>query len=260
MMLTFLKHLPRRVLALLFFCHPLSTLGAEGGTIAPDRPGISSGTHTVAPGSLYVESGFQYSVNRSGRDAENYNLPQLVLRTGITDRLEFDLLWTGWNRDEIQGFGSQNSRSDVSVGGKYRLAQSEGFNLTLFGLLSLPVGTDPSTSNSVDPLLGLLYDYSLADGVQFFANAYVNRFEADNVNVTEQQYMVGLGFSHSQKLSSFVEFFTATPNHRGLEDTSIIDGGFTYFPSPDLQFDLSVGVGLSDGASDFLSFGISKRY
>jgi hypothetical protein len=259
-MLNSLRNLPRQVIALLLFCCPLSVLGAETGTMSPDRPGISSGTHTVAPGSLYVESGFQYSVNRNGRDAKNYNLPQLVLRTGITDRLEFDLLWAGWNRDEIQGFGSQNSRSDVSVGGKYRLAQSEGFNLTLFGLLSIPAGTDPSTSDSVDPLLGLLYDFDVTDGVQFFANAYVNRFEDWNVNVTEQQYMVGLGFSHSQKLSSFVEFYTATSNQRGSDGTSIIDGGVTYFPSQDVQFDLSVGLGLNDEASNFLSFGVSKRY
>ncbi len=250
----------RALLLSLFLGHCLSALGAEGDTIAPDRPGISTGTHTVAPGTLYVESGFQYSVNRHGSDVENYNLPQLLLRTGINERMEFDLLWAGWNQDEIEGGNSETSRSDLSVGGKYRLAQNEQSNLTLFGLISLPVGTDPSTSDSVDPLLGLLYDHSLTAGVQFFANALVSRYEFGSADVTEQQYTVGLGFSHSAKLSSFIEYYAAFPNFDGIDETSIVDGGFTYYPSADVQLDLSVGVGLNDRISDFLSFGVSFRY
>jgi hypothetical protein len=233
---------------------------SEGGTLAPDRPGISSGTHTVAPGTLYIESGFQYSVNRSGLDVANYQLPQLVFRTGVTDRLEFDLLWAGWNRDALQGAPQQNSAADVSIGGKYRLRQSERSNLTLFGLLSAPVGTAPSTSDSWDPLLGFLYDYALSDDTQLFVNLLAAGYEDGNDDVVESQIMVGLGFSHSPKLSSFIEYFAAFPDENRVEEASVIDGGFTYYPSPDIQFDLSVGMGLNDASSHFVSFGVSYRY
>jgi hypothetical protein len=207
------------LLPLLWHCQIV--LSAEGGTITTDRPSFSTGTHTLA------------------------------LRTGVSEKIELDLIWSGWNRDEFQGLTSETSRSDLSVGGKYRLVQNTGSNLTLFGLVSLPVGSDPSTSDSVDPLLGLLYDYNLADNVQFFANALVTRYETGNGDVTEQRYTVGLGFSHSPKLSSFIELYGALPNRDAMANTTIFDGGFTYYPSPDVQIDLSAGVGLQQGDSDF---------
>lgn len=252
----------RQASAALLLCLISSTaaLAAEGGTIAPDRPGISSGTHTVAPGTFYLESGFQYSVNRSGTDASNYNLPQLVFRTGVSEGLELDVLWSGWNRDQQQGGFRQTSVSDLSIGGKYRLHQGEMMNLTLFGLASLPVGSVPSTSDSVDPLLGLLFDRSLGGNLQFFANLLANRFESEGQDVIERQVMLGLGYSHGPRLSSFVEYFAAFPNLDGVAETAVIDGGFTFFPQPDLQFDVSVGLGLNDASSHFLSVGLSFRY
>jgi len=33
---------------------------AETGAILPDRPGLATGTHTVMPGFVYVESGYQF--------------------------------------------------------------------------------------------------------------------------------------------------------------------------------------------------------
>jgi hypothetical protein len=91
----------------------------------------------------------------------------------------------------------------------------------------------------------------LADNVQFFANALVTRYETGNGDVTEQRYTVGLGFSHSPKLSSFIELYGALPNRDAMANTTIFDGGFTYYPSPDVQIDLSAGVGLQQGDSDF---------
>ncbi len=233
---------------------------AETGTIATDRPGFSFGTHTVAPGNFYVESGVQYSVNRSGPDSENYNLPQLQWRAGVTDRLELQLLWAGWNRDLMERGARNTSVSDLTLGGKARLHQSEHMNITLLGQLSIPAGTAPSTSDSTDPLLGLLFDRSLTGNLQFFANAIAARFEEGTEDVLEHRVTLGLGYSHNARWASFIEYYGAFPDVDSVEETSVVDGGFTYYPKPHIQIDFSVGFGLRDSSSDFVGIGFSYRY
>ena len=248
------------VLLSLLYPHASPALAAESGTIAPDRPGISYGSHTVEPGAFYVESGLQYSVNRTGQDAENYNLPQLQLRTGISEGIEFHLIWLGWNRDLLEGQPRVSSQSDLVLGSKIRLHQGENSNLTLMGQLSLPTGSAPATSDSTDPLLGLLFDHALGNKLQFFANVLAARYEEQGDDYTESQLAVGFGYSHSAKWASFIEYYAAFPDIAAIEETAIVDGGFTYYPNQDMQVDLSVGVGLRDTSSDFLSIGFSYRY
>ena len=81
-----------------------STLAAEEGAISADRPGLSTGTHTVAPGVYYVELGYQYEFNNTGVDTATHTLPQLVLRTGLSDKIELDFIFDGWNQDKVEGF------------------------------------------------------------------------------------------------------------------------------------------------------------
>ena len=245
---------------LLFLTYP-SLAATEDDPIAPDRPGLSTGTHTVAPGTLYLEAGYQYEFNRSGLDTSTQTIPQLVLRTGLTDKLELDLLWDGLNQDRIQGFPSETSSADVAIGGKYRLLQSEKLNLTLLGLVSLSVGSEPSTSDNADPLLGLLWDYGISDTIQLFGVFQTTRLEDDDgSSFQENQIGLGVGFGHSDKLSTFVEYFAALPDQSGLDDQHIVDAGITYLYSDDIQLDISAGVGLNDETSHFISFGIATRF
>lgn len=234
---------------------------AEDGSIAPDRPGLSTGTYTVSPGTIYIEAGYQYEFNRSGIDSATSTFPQLVLRTGITDKLELDILWDGFNRDNVQGFPNETSESDLTIGGKYRLFESDSFNLTLLGLITAPIGSSPSTSDNTDPLLGLLWDYGLSDKVGLFGVLQSTRLEDENENsFTENQLGLGVSYSHTDKLASFIEYFTAIPQPSQQDEQHIIDGGVTYLYSDDIQLDVSAGVGLNDETSHFVSFGIGARF
>ncbi len=234
---------------------------AEEGPIAPDRPGLSTGTYTVSPGTLYIEAGYQYEFNRSGLDTATSTLPQLVLRTGITDKLELDIVWDGVNRDSLQGFPNETSEADLAIGGKYRLFESESFNLTLLGLITAPIGSSPSTSDNVDPLLGLLWDYGLSDKVGLFGVFQSTRLEDEDENsFIENQLGLGVSYGHTDKLVSFVEYFAAIPQSSDQDEQHIIDAGVTYLYSDDIQLDFSAGVGLNDETSHFVSFGIAARF
>lgn len=237
------------------------TVSAEDGAIAPDRPGLATGTHAVSPGVVYVEMGYQYAFNRTGEDVATHTLPQLVLRTGITDKIELDIIWDGWNQDHMSGSDSERSAADVTIGGKYQLHQSDLYNLTLMGLLSLPVGEAPSTSDEVEPLLGLLWDYNLTESAQLFGVIQANWLEnEDNGSYTESQLAIGVGFGHTDKLSSFIEYYAAFPSEASLPEEHIINGGLVYLYTNDIQLDISTGAGLNDDTGHFVSFGIAMRF
>ena len=248
-------------LCLLGSCITSIARAVEDGPIAPDRPGLSTGTYTVAPGTLYIEAGYQYEFNRSGTDTATSTFPQLVLRTGITDKLELDIVWDGWNRDNVQGIPNETSTGDLIIGGKYRLVESESFNLTLLGLLTARVGSSPSTSDNTDPLIGLLWDYSLSDKTGLFGVLQSTRLEDEGENsFVENQLGLGVSYGHTDKLSSFLEYFTAIPQPSEQDEQHIVDAGVTYLYSDDIQIDFSAGVGLNDETSHFVSVGVAARF
>jgi hypothetical protein len=71
-------------------------------------------------------------------------------------------------------------------------------------------------------------------------------------------YTAALGIGLTEKVGMFVEgfgiFATDAPNEH------LADAGFTWLVLPNLQFDVSGGVGLNDAAGDyFISTGLSYR-
>src|SRR5687768_11001436 len=64
----------------------------EGGEIETDRDSFTPATTTADRGRLIVESAYTFLDNRAVK--ETHSFPELVLRYGLTDRVEVRL---GWN-------------------------------------------------------------------------------------------------------------------------------------------------------------------
>jgi len=143
-----------------------SIIYAQDNTIVPDRPGFSSATYTVKPGWFNVESGYQYAFNNNGINYTTQTVPLLNLRIGISPKAELNLLWDGWNIQDDDNQPSDTSVSDLSVGGKYRLYESDQYDLTALGMISLPVGSKPSTSSNVDPQREVICQQKLDAGLK----------------------------------------------------------------------------------------------
>lgn len=240
---------------------------AQTNPIVTDRPGFSTGAYTVKPGRFNIEFGYQYSFNNHNVDTSTHTAPLSNLRVGITEKIEFDLLWDGWNIDDQEDSSPETSVADVSVGGKYRIIEADQFNLTALGLLSLPAGSSPSTSGHVDPRLGLLWDYSLSDKVSVFGNVIANTDVTKGDRNYTIQPIVGLSFSHTSRLGTYLEYNSDIPLHRGALSEpgassvqNTIDGGVTYLLTDDIQLDISAGFGLDNEVDDFVGTGISIRF
>ena len=247
---------------LALLCCLVSPAGAlaENGPIVPDRPGFSTGTYTVKPGNINTEFGYQYAFNTDGVDRDTQTVPQLNVRVGVTPNVELSLLWDGWNINDADDQSSDTSVADVSVGGKYRLQESEQYNLTLLGLVSLPVGSEPSTSDDVDPLLGLLWDYTLSEQVSLFGVVQSSSFKYEGDRTYDAQLAVGASFSHSPRLSTFIEVYGIWPSESELDDEAVLDAGIIYLWSKDIQLDINAGVGLNDDSDNFIGVGMAVRF
>lgn len=228
--------------------------------IIPDRPGFSTGTQTVKQNVVNVELGYQYSFNNYDTKPSSHTYPQMVLRTGLSDVAEFDLQWEGINIDKEEDSSTVRSNADLAIGGKYKLVENEHYNMTLLGIVSLPTGTVPSTSDSVDPLVGLLWDYSLSDTTTLFGTVQASSSQIDHNRVYDQQFSIGTSFSHTETIGSFVEFYTIMPSESSLHNTKTIDGGITYLLTNDIQLDINIGLGLNRYSSNFVGFGFATRF
>jgi len=250
----------RNTLAFLSLCAVQINAFPDDGPIVADRPGFSTGTYTVKPGKLNVELGYQYAFNTNAIDRSTQTLPLLVLRTGLSSKVELDFLWDGWNIDDADNQPSDTSVADVSIGGKYRIHESSKYNLTVLGLLSLPIGSSPSTSDNIDPLFGLLWDYFLSSQVSLFGVVQASSFKYEGDRVYDAQVAIGASFSHTDRIGTFIEIYSILPSEVKLDDEIVMDGGITYLLSKNVQLDINAGVGLNDSSNNFIGFGIASRF
>lgn len=229
---------------------------AQSDTIVADRPGFSTGTYTVAPGSVNIELGYQYAFNNQGSsNASTSTLPLLDLRTGINDQAELDIIWSGWNSDN----SNQTSVSDAAIGGKYRLYTEEHYNLTAMAMVSLPVGSAPASSEHIDPVLALLGDYTHTNGMTMFGVLQSSASTVANKRTFDIQAALGSSWSLNDRLGTFIEAYAFFPQENQLNTNAAFDTGLTYLLHDNLQIDINAGVGLNHNTDHFLGFGVAWR-
>jgi hypothetical protein len=234
-----------------------SLIFAQESPISTDRPGFSAGTYTVQPGMYNFEFGYQYTFNNEGIDVKTHTLPLLVVRTGLSPKIEINIFWAGWNITKFAGV-SNTSNTDLVLASKFRLSETEKYNLTGVVNVSLPVGTAPSTSDNVDPMVGLIWDYALANNVTAFGVLYLQSFKVVDREFAFQP-AIGLTTPLSDKVGVFIEWYGNYPFDNAFGNTTSLDGGFTYLVNNDVQLDINGGFGLQNGADKFIGVGVAIR-
>jgi len=227
-------------------------------TVIADRPGFSTGTYTVEPGHFNVELGYEASFSNSGASRTTHTAPLTDVRVGVVPEMEIDLMWSGWSIDRVAG-NSSTSTSDMAIGGKYRLVSQPQYNITALGALSLPTGSTAS-SGEMNPTVALIWDYVLSDSVTAFGMAQI----ASSVESADRHYnfqpAVGLSFDLTDKLGTFVEFYSDKQLMSHTQRSDMMDTGITYLLTDSTQLDFSVGLSLDNRSDDFVGAGIAMRF
>lgn len=233
------------------------------GVIVTDRPDQTESPTLVPKGLLQVETGFMYEEITSDNTKSNTTTFNTTLvRYGLLDNLELRLgLDVAETKNSTRNSNFENKFSGLSplyVGFKIGITEEKGV-LPEIGFLGgaflpftaateyKPEGTGGDFRFSFAHTLSENWSFSYNLGAAWDGNS-------SNVSYV---YTTVLGHSITDKIGCYIELYGAFPESDRANH--LLDGGFTYLVSNNIQLDLSGGTGINTDQDFFISTGISFR-
>jgi hypothetical protein len=253
------------------------------GPINTDRPTFTPANTVVPRGRLQFESGWTFNTERSGAThTQTYDFPELAMRYGLADRVEFRMFWLGQTDSDVQAPRRRPRRpvsgpSDMEVGFKWQLFPGDKerkwipTTALITSIFAPTGGSDLLSSETVEPYINLIYAWNLTDKLTFGGSTgYIGErqhfttdsgfLKADNLQRYHQSIVAF--YAATERTTLFYEWyvfmFTNSHDNRPLH---FMDGGIIYHLTPNIQVDIRAGFGLSGRPDDFFTgTGFSIRF
>jgi hypothetical protein len=229
-----------------------------------DRDSFTPSVPTAGRGRLIVEAAYSFLDNRRG--PETHSFPELLLRLGVTERLELRL---GWNY-EVGGGGNSASGHSLETGPegaglarehrilyglKAAVTEQDGWvpESSLLLQAATPTGGE-STATSFE--VGSILGWEFADRWRFdSALRYLNASEeGDRFNVWAPSAVLRVPVG--ERWNVHAEYFGLFATDRRENFTRhFVSPGVHYLVSPDLELGVRVGWGLNDQSARFFANG-----
>ena len=245
----------------------------EKDEIETDRDSFTPATTIVGRRRLIVESAYSFEDNR--RVKETHSLPELILRYGLTDRIELRLGWnyevggagsatTGADASEgdtLLGGGSLLRESTLSYGVKFRVTDQDRWipqSAVILQAFTPTSGEDTATQFVSTAVAGWTlpnrwkFDTALRYGLDSEEGTRFNQWAPSAV------LKVPLG----EKFAAHAEYFGIYTTGKEANATKhFFSPGLHYLVSPDLEVGFRLGWGLNDQSARFFSnVGVGWRY
>lgn len=236
---------------------------AKLAPLVTDRPDATEASTTVPKGALQIETGaFFNSFEDNGIKEEVIGLNTTLLRYGILENFEFRL---GWNIEEgrttVNGMKLDNVTSGLSpllAGMKVKISEEKGLmpEIALIGHIFLPFTASsdyrPETT-ATDFRFSLSHTLSEKSSIGYNVGM---QWGADSPEA-EYIYTLAYGYSITEKFGFYAELYGIFPEDSRANH--LWDAGLTYLLMNNLQFDATVGSGITKGQDILLSAGVSYR-
>lgn len=230
--------------------HPTSgTVPQE--RLAPDRPGFSTGTHTVTPGRVYLEVGLSHSPQRGAAEVET-QAPHVTIRTGLIPRVEAFVEWEGWTRS---GDGRHQSTAPPALGTKLRVVDSGRLALTALGVVARE-GSEGGTGT--EATAGLMGEVEVGDRVGLFGGLQVTTTPVPEGRHGDRAGALGLEWEISSRWVGVVEAHSHRPHDTGTRRHGV-EWGLLFFPRLWIQADVHIGLGSDEGQAPWFGAGVAVR-
>jgi hypothetical protein len=230
---------------------------APSASISTERPTAGYSPDLIPAGSLQVENGANVSFQRSQYMVD---LPESLIRMGLTDRLEVRVLVSNMTySSNVVGSENAMQTQDLAFSVKALVSGPNSY-LPKSAVLSLsvPTGGPAQTSGSRDPSLSLIWTQSNAHGYFLNELAQATLTTLDGARRPLWSPSVAGGKALSESLGVFAEY---APNVLPDDSRSyIVDGGVALVHGKLQQFDLRTGyLKDSGGYHTLISIGYSYR-
>ncbi len=214
----------------------------------------------LARGRTQLEGGYSYlRGSASGSDWTQHALPDMLLRFGLTDRLELRLGWPGYvsSDSEDPTLGSSFTGTlDPNIGLLYDLWGQRGWLPQTAVLAAVPVSLEgnPLALNSFQPLTELMYSWETSDRTAITGRSGFAIFEPPGDSYVQLQQSLSFDVLLTERLGSFVSW-DMLANHGSWDDTSqhMAGGGLSYLLTERLAISWRAALGLNSAAPDFLN-------
>lgn len=208
-------------------------------------------------GRVLVEGGYTFTYDRlSSLNVFEHSLPDLLLRVGLTERLEIRMGWPGWVWTRIDGQGTSSEALDPNVGLMLDLWPQRGWRPQTAVLAAVPVTLqgNPFALDSLQPLSQLLYLWQLGDRWSVGGSSGMALFDLEGDRFIEFQQSVSADWLLLSRLSAFVEW-NMLVDHGSAADGAehMLGGGFSVLVTERFQATWRAATGLNPRAPDFLT-------
>jgi hypothetical protein len=246
------------------------------GMIATDRPAFSDTASLVPRGRFQIEGGYTFSYDREG-DKRTYDhlFPEIALRTGLTDWLEFRAKWNGYSLTEtmdrirtpagrhVTSETHDDSGTDLNLGFKLPIhKQKDGCwmpTISVIPSLYVPTGGGGKTADNVVPEIKFPWNYVVCKYFTVYGSILGRVQDGSSGQFYQTAATLAGNVAITDRLSMFCEYFGVYPALRDQDCSHLISAGPIWKITDNLSIDARVGVGLNEQAPDFqtaVGFGI----
>jgi hypothetical protein len=231
-----------------------------------DRPDFTEASTTVRLGVAQLETGYTYTYDNDGvENSKSHSYPETLFRYGVL--AEWFEMRVGWNYADEETAGVRTSGSeDLYLGIKLGLTPQEGIlpEMAIIPQMNVPTGSRAFTADEVQAGVNWLYGWDVTEQISTAGSTQFNRALDDGTGnaYTEWAQSWTVGYSLHKRLGAYTEWFAFFPHGADTAHAEhYFNGGFTFFLSNDVVWDIRAGVGLNDAADDyFLGTGMSFRF
>jgi hypothetical protein len=235
----------------------------EAPELVTDRPDQTESSGVVPVRSLQIETGLMMSGDRSGGvEFRSFTYNTTLLRYGLMDNLELRAGLEYRNeKEKLPDSDWETTLAGLSplyLGFKTRITGEQGWipEIAFLGGVSLPF-TERKEFRALHPaaIMRFAFSHTLSRRISLGYNLGA---EWESGSGPGYFYTAALGVGVTEKVGVFVEAFGLLVSDAPGEH--LADAGITWLAHPNLQLDLSGGVGLNEAAGDyFISAGLSYR-
>jgi hypothetical protein len=228
-----------------------SVATAEDDAISTDRPDFVESSDVVSRGTLQIETGIGYERDSNAAEpTRTYTTPTLF-RVGIGYNVELRLETDGWTSQRTttaSGSTTETGYSDVSLGAKWHLADSDAARgkpaLAMLLHADIDSGSSAFRGVGIRPSLRGVAEWELGETTSLGVMPGVVYDQTEQHRFFSGLLAVTSGHQFTANLRGFIEI--AGQQFAHAEDGGVIltyDAGVTYLLSKSMQLDCAISRG-----------------